>query len=389
MKKFLIVLLFFIPLTFLFTTYVYADDNLEENKKNLEQDNRVENFYNYINNNKTDEEFLNGLNAKEFVTEYMKKGQSSLSVDMVIKSCKVYLLKEVKLTLKLMIGVLVIGVISALLKNLQTAFSNEAISSIAYYACFAVLILLLSKSFMISITLARDTITKLTDFMAVLLPVLVLLLTTAGGVTSAVTLDPVVVAAVGLTPRIYIDFLIPLISLTFVLQFVSNLTGENKITNLCKLLKQIALWSQGIVITIFIGILTVRSITTNTIDAVTLKTTKFAVDNFIPLVGKAFSDAITTVASYSLLMKNAISSVGLIFVCIIVLYPIIKIIIIIFTYKLTAALIEPISEKGIVSSIVGAADSLVILLSCVFSISIMFFVMVAMLASSGKFIVGG
>lgn len=382
-------ILLFIPLIFLLNTNVYADDKLDKSKNNIEQDNRIESFYNYINTVKSDNEIMNGLDPKEYVYNYMKNGQGTLTAESVTRACMAYFFRELKATLKLMIGVLVITIISALLKNLQSAFASEGISGVAYYACFAILILLLSKSFIISVNLARDTIMRLTDFMAVLLPVLVLLLTTAGGITSAATMDPIVVAAVGLTPRIYVDFLIPLISLTFVLQFVSNLTGENKISKLCKLIKQVVLWSQGFVITIFIGIITVRSITTNTIDAVTLKTTKFAVDNFIPLVGKAFSDAITTVAGYSLLMKNAISSVGLIFVCIIVLYPIIKIIAMIFIYKLTAALVEPVGEKAIVDSVASAGDSLVMLLSCVLSVSMMFFIMVAMMASSGKFIVGG
>lgn len=388
MRK-IIKLLMFLPLLFILNSNVYANDSLQESKKNVENDSRIENFYNYINTIKTDDEIMSGLDPKEYVASYMENGQGTLSVDYVIKACTSYLFKEFRSTLKLMVGVLVVAIISALLKNLQSAFANEGISNVAYYACFAILILLLSKSFLISVELARTTIMKLTDFMAALLPVLVLLLTTAGGITSAVTMDPIVVAAVGITPRIYVDFLIPLISLIFVLQFVSNLTGESKIGNLCKLLRQVTLWCQGIVITIFIGLLSIRGITANTIDAVTLKTTKFAVDNFIPLVGKAFSDAITTVAGYSLLLKNAISSVGLIFVCIIVLFPIIKIIAMVFVYKLTGSLVEPIADKGIVSSIVGAGDSLVMIFSCVLSVSLMFFIMVAMMASSGKFIVGG
>lgn len=388
MKK-IMKFLIFLPLLFILSSNVYANDNLQESKKNLEKDSRIENFYNYINAIKTDDEIMSGLDPKEYVESYMENGQGTLSMDYVVKACTSYLFKEFRSTLKLMVGVLVVAIISALLKNLQSAFANEGISNIAYYACFAILILLLSKSFLISIELARNTIMKLTDFMAALLPVLVLLLTTAGGITSAVTMDPIVVAAVGITPRIYVDFLIPLISLIFVLQFVSNLTGESKIGNLCKLLRQVTLWCQGIVITIFIGLISIRGITANTIDAVTLKTTKFAVDNFIPLVGKAFSDAITTVAGYSLLLKNAISSVGLIFVCIIVLFPIIKIIAMVFVYKLTGSLVEPIADKGIVSSIVGAGDSLVMIFSCVLSVSLMFFIMVAMMASSGKFIVGG
>lgn len=51
--------------------------------------------------------------------------------------------------------------------------------------------------------------------------------------------------------------------------------------------------------TAFVGIMTVRGITSKSIDEVTAKTAKFAVDNFVPVVGKSLSDAVATVAGYS------------------------------------------------------------------------------------------
>ncbi|MGL4772643.1 MAG: stage III sporulation protein AE, partial [Clostridium sp.] len=57
--------------------------------------------------------------------------------------------------------------------------------------------------------------------------------------------------------------------------------------------------------------------------------------------------------------------------------------------KLTAALIEPISDKRITSSIAAAGEAMVMLLSCVLSVSLMFFVLLGIFAATGKFIVGG
>ena len=209
------------------------------------------------------------------------------------------------------------------------------------------MVMLLSKSFLISISVAKDVINGVADFMAAILPVLVTMIALAGGVTQAATIDPIVMAAVVIIPRIYVTVIIPLIMVGFVLQFANNLSEEHKIDNLCKLLKQWTVWLQGIIITSFIALLTIRGITSTTIDAVALKTTKFAVDNFIPIVGKAFSDAIASVAGYSLIIKNAISGIGLMVIILIILYPIIKMILMAFIYKMSAALVEPISDKRI------------------------------------------
>jgi stage III sporulation protein AE len=58
-------------------------------------------------------------------------------------------------------------------------------------------------------------------------------------------------------------------------------------------------------------------------------------------------------------------------------------------YKLTASLIEPISDAKIVNCLYSVGNSLTLLMSCVISISIMFFIMVSIIASAGKMAVGG
>lgn len=361
----------------------------EEELISPETDKDLMGLYDYINKMKVDVELMNDLDPIEYVKSYITDGKGNLSLSQVGKAVISLLFKEVGSVLKLAISMIVIAILCTLLKNLQDAFSTKSISQIAFYACFAVLVLLLSKSFLISITVAKDVINGIANFMAAILPVLVTMIALAGGVTQAATIDPIVMAAVVIIPRIYVTIIIPLIMASFVLQFANNLSEEHKIDNLCKMVRQSTIWLQGIIITVFIGLLTIRGITSTTIDAVALKTTKFAIDNFIPIVGKAFSDAITSVAGYSLIIKNAVSGIGLIVIILMILYPVIKIVLMAFIYKMSAALVEPISDKRITSTIAATGDSLVLLLSCVLSVSLMFFVLLAIMASAGKFIVGG
>ncbi|GAB6170327.1 stage III sporulation protein AE [Clostridium carnis] len=405
-KDLVIVISIFIIASVIFPTVnVYANDkstsiNIEErnmefkiNEDGYTNDDKVnkklENLYDYINNMKTDVELMNELNPLEYFKSYMKSGEGNISFKDISKAVVNFMFKEVKTVLTLAITIIIIAIICSLLKNLQSAFSSESISNIAFFACYALLIVILSKSFLVSITLAKDIIIDIGNFMAAILPILVIMLGSAGGFTQAATMDPIVIGATILVPRIYLTVIIPLILATFVLEFANNISTEHKISNLCKLMKQITLLMQGIVLTVFIGLLTIRGISASTIDAVTLKTAKFAIDNFIPIVGKAFSDAIASFAGYSLIIKNAISSIGLITIILLMLYPIIKLALMSLVYKLTAALIEPISDKRITGSIAAAGDSLILIMSCVISVSLMFFILLSVMASAGKFVIGG
>jgi len=346
-------------------------------------------LYDYIKKMKTDVELMDSLDPVEYIKTYIKDGKGNLSFDTILNAVLSVVFKEVKSVLKLVLSIVTIAIICSLLKNLQDAFSDESISQVAFYACYALIIMMLSKSFIISISVAKEVITNISDFMSALLPVLITMISLAGGITSAAMLDPIVLGAVVFIPKVYSNIIIPMILMGFVLEFANNLSVEHKITSLCKLFKQVTIWFQGIIVTVFIGLLTIRGITSTTIDAVTLKTAKFAVDNFIPIVGKAFSDAITSVAGYSLIIKNAISSIGLIVVILILLHPLIKLILITFIYKLSAALIEPISDSRITKSLEAAGNSMILITSCVLTVSLMFFILIGIIASSGRFVVGG
>lgn len=382
MKK----LIFILCLIILIPLNVQA---VEEVNQSIGDSSKIQYLYDYISSMKSQSEILNELDPKTFVDVFLRSGEGSLSLSKIYGAVVNFIFKELLASTKLMVYIIIITVITALIHNLQSAFSNESLSNIAYFACYSLLIIVVSKSFYIGVDLVRETINKMSDFMSALMPVLLMLLASVGGITQAAIMDPIIIGGINIGSRIYVTLIIPMIFIGFILQFVNNISEDYKISKLTKLINQFAIWTQGITMTIVVGLLSIRGMTSKTIDHVTAKTAKYAVDNFIPVVGKALSDAISAVAGYSILLKNALSGMGLIIILAIVLFPIIKIFIMAMIYRFTAALIEPISDKRIVNCITSAGDSLILIMSCLISVSIMFFVMVAIIASTGKMVMGG
>lgn len=367
---------------------VHAQDN-NSVISNDEINDDLEGLYDYISTMKSNFELINDLDPVSYIKNYISTGKGNLSFSKICDAAFSLLFKEVKTVLSMCIIIVVIGIICSLINNLQSAFSSESISEIAFYACYALMIIVLTRTFIISLDLAKDIITQISGFMSKLLPILVVMLGVAGGFTESATMDPIVLGTTIIIPKIYLNIILPLILITFVLQFTNNISTEPKISNLCSLVKSSVLWIQGLILTVYIGLLTVRGITASTIDAVTLKTAKFTIDNFIPIVGKTFSDAIASVAGYSLIIKNAIGSVGLLVLILIILYPIIKIFLSSIILKISSSLLEPIADKRITKAVFSAGDSLILILSSVLCVSLMFFVLIAMMVSAGKFVIGG
>lgn len=389
--KLLIVLLVFFIVPGGFKAYAQGEKINFVNQEVLdrEQQQEINELYDYITKVKNEYELIGNMNPKEYVENFMKNGSSGMNAKELVRYILIVAFKEILSCFKLIGTLIVVCLVCSMLKNLQSAFSNDNVSNIAYFACYSLIIIIIAKSFYIGVDVARDAILGLTNFMAALMPILIMLLTTIGGFSQAATMDPIIMAVTNISARIVVDFIMPLVIMSFVLKFVNNISKDYKISRLSKLLNQIGVWTQGLMLTIFVGIISIRGIASQAIDQVTMKTAKFAVDNFIPIIGKSLSDAISTVAGYSLLLKSAIGSLGLVVVIVIVLIPIIKLIVMAAMFKIASALIEPVSDERIVDCVESAGTSLILLLAGVICVTIMCFIVIAIVAGTGKAVLMG
>src|SRR5690625_3422700 len=101
----------------------------------------------------------------------------------------------------------------------------------------------------------------------------------------------------------------------------------------------------GAFLTIFLGVMSVQGTVSAVQDGIAMKTAKFITGNFIPVIGRTFTDAADTVLSASLLLKNAVGIVGVIIIVFIALFPTLKIFAIALTYKVAAAILQPIGDR--------------------------------------------
>lgn len=388
MKRTLFII--FILLLFL-SPSAYAEDSKTSNVNGYE--NQADSL-----DTKSIQDYIDKLNSEtsgyvppvdfKNILNVFKTGKVSYNFKDMLSGLLKYFLSDVLLNTKLLGQLIILSIICALLQNMESAFSNDAVTNIAYYACYLVLIILIVKSFNAAISIAKDTLNTMSDFMNALLPTLLTLLASVGGIASSSILDPIIMFFVEFTGNAIKNFILPGIFLTAILSIINNLTSTFPLKRLAGLLKQACVWSLGIMMTAFVGIVTVRGAAAKTLDQVTAKTLKFAVDNFIPVVGKCLSDAIATVAGYSLILKDAISTAGLLAFVITCIFPLIKIISMILIYKLAGALIEPISDKRVVDCLNDVGNSMTVIFASVLCAAIMFFIMIAIIASAGKTSIG-
>jgi stage III sporulation protein AE len=138
------------------------------------------------------------------------------------------------------------------------------------------------------------------------------------------------------------------------------------------------------VFTIFIGVLTIQGAMTASFDGISIRTAKFAMDTFVPIVGKMLSQSLDAVIGCSLLLKNAVGTAGLIIIGLLSMAPAVKIFTLMFLYKLSGSLLEPITDKRIADCLNGTGNVLLVLLVTVLGIALMFFLTTALMIAAGN-----
>lgn len=294
--------------------------------------------------------------------------------------------KEVKNTLKVLVLILIIILIHSIFKSVSENLENQAISEITYYVQYILIVTIIMSNFTEIINMAKDSIQTLVGFMYTLTPILITLMITTGSIVSANVVQPILLFAISFIGNIISNLILPIILISTVLGIVSQLSKKVQIDKIVKFFNSGVVWSLGIILTIFVGMLSLEGTLSSSVDGLTAKTTKAAVSNFIPVVGKVLGDSIDTVMGCASILKNAIGIVGVIIVIGICAMPVIKLATLSIMYNLAAALCQPIADERIVKLLEQMGGTFKILLAITFAVSIMLIIgitLVVKISNSG------
>ncbi|OZM57632.1 stage III sporulation protein AE [Lottiidibacillus patelloidae] len=311
-------------------------------------------------------------------------GEKKFSIKAWFQGVLSYLFHEILANGKLLGTLIFLTVFSAILQSFQNAFERHSISKIAYAIIYMVIIILALNSFHVAISYALTAITNMMSFIIALVPLILALMASTGNVISVAFFHPLIIFLVNMSGLLIKNFVFPLLFLSAILSIVSTLTEHYKVTQLAQLLRNISIGALGVFITIFLGVLSVQGATTAVADGITIRTAKFVTGNFIPVIGRMFTEATDTVLSASILLKNTIGLIGVSILILIAAFPAIKVLSLAIIYKLAAAILQPLGAGPIIDCLSIISKSVIYIFAALAIVSLMFFLTITIIISAGN-----
>ncbi len=271
-------------------------------------------------------------------------------------------------------SVLAIVIIHSILKSVSESLENTTISKLIYYVQYILIVTIIMMNFSDIVQVVKDTCNNLVGFMNILIPLLISLMIYTGSITTSGILEPIILFLINFIGNIIQTIIIPLVLIFTSLIVISKISDNVQIDKLSKFLKSGVVWFFGIILTIFVGVISLEGTLSSSVDGITAKTTKAVVSSAVPVVGKILGDAVDTVLGCGIILKNAVGLIGVIVVIGICILPILKLGILTIAYKLMSAICEPIADKNITSLLDQIGDVYKIFLAILCSISVMLIV---------------
>lgn len=295
-----------------------------------------------------------------------------------------YFLNELIVSSQLLGTLILLSVFATVLQAIQTAFDQKTVSKVAEFVVMLALLILLLNSFDVAIDYTKSTVDQMGQFLLALLPLIFGLTAATGGISSVAFFHPLVIFLVNTSGWLVSLFIMPLLFLSALLAIVSTLSDNYKLTRLSKLMQTVALFTMAAFFAVFLGVMSVQGVAVSLSDGLLVKSAKFFTANFLPVVGRMFTEAADTVLGASVLLKNTSGIAGLLILFCITAFPLLKVLSLAFIYNVASAILQPLGGGPVIECLGIMAKCMFYLFAALSVVSLMFFLALTIIITSGN-----
>lgn len=246
---------------------------------------------------------------------------------------------------------------------------SDAGSYIAYMIICTTLIAIYSES----LETAKDTISNIRSFMTTVIPTYTAVTAFVTGSFTASGYSSLALILVASVNVLLLTLLLPLSRIYMIVNVTGNMMDENRFTRLLGLIVSFSSFVTKSLILLVCTMSVFQKMLLPYQD-MAKRQAVFSAIKTIPVAGKSVSGLTDLVFASAMLIRNSIGLSVMIALIVILSVPVIKLLLALALFNVTAALIEPIADKKISKVIAGGAKAISILI-------------MAMLTSAGLFLI--
>ena len=274
------------------------------------------------------------------------------------------------------VKVVLIAIAAAMLSKLSAIFMNNKMSDMGFFSVYTLLMVVLISAFAVNVGVATDIVGLLIGFMKCLIPAFFMAVGAASGLTASMGLYEIALVSIMAIEYVVLNFVIPAINVYVVILLLNNILDEDYLSKFASVVETVISWTIKTIPTVALAINLIASIVLPTVDYTKAKGYR-KIFSLIPGIGQGVDSFVEIMAGSGSLIKNAIGGAALVCIIVLVAVPVIKLLVFCFMYKITAAVVQPVSDKRVTSSVEVIAKGAGMLYKAILACALLFFLTIA------------
>jgi len=358
------------------TEYAYAESEIEENlKKEIN-----ENLDSLVGDN-IDEYFKNlegslGYTLKDFAKAIIN-GEIKVSAENILNVIFSAVKNGFKGSIASVLSILTLAILSSLSKTITAGFKKDGIENIIHFAIYGAILCTLGISLGSVVKSTYEALNEINKILDGIFPIFATLVTALGGASGASLLQPSTLLLSNLVIKMILNLILPVFCAIIVLTFVGNMSDTVKLDKFSKTLKSSVNWVLGITFSLLTTFTSLQGLVGASFDSITIKSAKFALSTYVPILGGYLSEGFDIVMAGCILVKNALGLATFLILIGVILTPIIKILLLSLSLKMVSSIVEPLGENKVSNLLYDTAGHLNILVACIGGVAFLIFILLS------------
>ncbi len=281
---------------------------------------------------------------------------------------------------KTIVYIILAALVAAVFSNFADAFQNRQISDISFYVIYMLLITLCLTAFQAAVSGLEEKMGLLTEFVRALAPAYFMAMAFASGSAAALVFYNLILFLIYMVELIIIHILLPAVNIYVMICVLGSLIEEDFLSELAGLIRKAVTWALHGLLACVAGINIIQGLLAPAVDSVK-RSTLTRTAEAVPWVGDLMGGTAEILTGTVILIKNGIGMAGAVVALVICATPLLQMVITALMYKLAAALVQPVSDKRIISCIRGVSEGYELLVRILFTAGALFLITIAVTAS--------
>lgn len=271
-----------------------------------------------------------------------------------------------------------VGILSSILGGLKTKFNEKSIGDIVHFVCFCVSILVVGTIIKGLIQNTQTSINSMQKQMSAIFPIILTMMTALGATSSVSVFQPALAIFSNVSSKIFSSIILPIFTLSFAFGIIGNLSNNVKLDKFNSFFSSLFKWLVGVLFTIFFATMSIQGITAGSFDSVSIRTVKFTMSSYVPVLGGYLSQGMDIILATSVLVKNAVGLVGIVVLLASILAPILEIVVVSLLLKGASAILQPLNNDRITNFLHTTSKCIMMLSTCLIVVAFMYFIMIGL-----------